>query len=146
METSLWSRGYATVSSPWWQHATARNHWGFFWHLRSLLDRPAILYWSQGHKHSWFQYLRRHQLSNTISPRPMKEKMYSISTLDNRHKWVRVDHSGLDIMLVVSRVYKERIGMCLLISMGSSTYTQAVKPNRLGSVDPTQTRPCERVV
>ena len=72
-------------------------------------------------------------------PRPMKEKMYSISMLDNRHKWVRVDHSGLDIMLVVSRVYKERIPMCLLFSMGSSVYTteQAVKPYRLGSTDPT---------
>ena len=74
--------------------------------------------------------------------------MYSISMLENRHKWVRVDRSGLDIMLVVSRVYKERIGMCLLFSMGSSIYTteQAVNPNRLGSVDPTQTQPCERVV
>ena len=55
--------------------------------------------------------------------------------LDNRHKWERVDHSGLDIMLVLSKAYKERIPMCLLFSMGSSTYTQAVKRNRLGSVD-----------
>ena len=68
----------------------------------------------------------------------MKEKMYSISMLDNRHKWERVDRSGLDIMLVLSRVYKERIPMCLLSSMGSSIYTtaQAVNPNRLGSIVP----------
>ena len=71
-------------------------------------------------------------------PRPMKEKMYSISMLDNRHKWVRVDRSGLDIMSIVSGVYKDFNVVCLLSSMGSSVYTtaQAVNPNRLGSIVP----------
>ena len=69
----------------------------------------------------------------------MKEKMYSISTLDNRHKWVRVDHSGLDIMLVVSKAYKDFNVVCLLLPARSSVYTteQAVKAIRLGSTDPT---------
>mgnify|MGYP005827829125 CR=1 FL=1 len=48
-----------------------------------------------------------------------------------------MDHSGEAITPMVSRAYKERIPMCLLISMRSSVYTteQAVKPNRVGSVD-----------
>ena len=71
-------------------------------------------------------------------PRPMKENMYSISMLDNRHKWERVDRSGLDIMLVLSWVYKDFNVVCLLSSMGSSVYTtaQAVNPNRPGSTVP----------